>query len=67
MMQVVFSVGRRVDLSESELCVAFASIVYESRNKSGVMTYGHEFIRNETVRVRWLLSKHEIATQLKEI
>ena len=51
MMTMVFEVGKRVQISESELCVAFASIVYETRNKFNVIRYGEEFLHNQAVKV----------------
>ena len=64
MMNIVHNVVRKVDINQSELCIAYACMVYECKNKHGFIrleanksfdsTYIDEYLPNQTLKVQTL-------------
>ena len=64
MMDDIHNVIRKVDISQSELCIAYACMVYECKNKHGLIrletnetsdsTYIDEYLPDQTLKVRTL-------------
>ena len=52
LLDIAHRVICRVDISESELCITFASMVYECKNKHGLITYSEEYLPNQALKVR---------------
>ena len=51
-MDVAYKVICKVDISQSEVCIAYASMVYECKNKHGLITYSDEYLPNQAIKVR---------------
>ena len=50
-MDIAYKVMCKVDISQSEVCIAYASMVYECRNKHGLITYSDEYLPNQAIKV----------------